>query len=173
MKICCLTWNLFLVYWVSGTILDLDSDLLTSKQWTQCYSGTYADDLTSSVVSTILAQCNKGKLLLACKPVANSVYTLAAMGLRDDVLYDCGTSSTCTNVANGVGWYFNDDWSWGFVSGGDEVDRNSCDTETANETARLCWHTGAGGGGGGYRCGSTIGLNSATTWERAIWHTDS
>jgi len=159
------------VYWVSGTILNLDPDLLTSKQWTQCYSGTYADYLTPSVVSTILAQCNKAKLLLACKPVANSVYTLAAMGLRDDVLYDCGTTTTCTNVANGVGWYFNNAYSWGFVSGGDAVTRNSCDTASTNATARLCWHTSSSYGG--YRCGSTIGLNSATTWERAIWHTDS
>ena len=169
MKICCLTWNLFLVYWVSGTILGLDPSVLTSKQWIQCYSGRYADILTSSVVSTILAQCNKTKLLLACKPVANSVYTLAAMGLRDDVLYDCGTSSTCTNVANGVGWYFNNAYSWGFVNGGDAVTRSSCDTASTNPTARLCWHTG---GSGGYRCGSTLSLNSATTWERAIWHTD-
>ena len=159
------------MYWVSGTILNLDPDLLTSKQWTQCYSGTYADYLTPSVVSTILAQCNKAKLLLACKPVANSVYTLAAMGLRDDVLYDCGTTTTCTNVANGVGWYFNNAYSWGFVSGGDAVTRNSCDTASTNATARLCWHTSSSYGG--YRCGSTIGLNSATTWERAIWHTDS
>mgnify|MGYP007061239460 FL=1 len=123
------------------------------------------------MVSTILAQCNRKKLLLACKPVANSVYTLAAMGLRADVLYNCGTASTCINVANGVGWYFSDDYSWGFVNGGDAVTRSSCDTESTNSAARLCWHTG--GSDGGYRCGSTMGLNSDSSWERAIWHTDS
>ena len=30
-----------------------------------------------------------------------------------------------------------------------------------------------GGSYGGYRCGSTMSLNSDSSWERAIWHTDS
>ncbi len=88
----------------------------------------------------LLFYCNGTKLLLACKPISNSNYTLAAMGLRAGVLYNCGTSSTCTHVAGGVAWYFSDTYSWGFVNGTDSVSRNSCDTGTTNPTLRLCWH---------------------------------
>lgn len=106
--------------------------------------------------------------MLACKLKTDTVYTLAAMGLRSDVLYNCGTLTSCVNVANGVGWYFSDDHSWGFINGGDLVSRSSCDTESTNPELRLCWHTG--GFYGGYRCGTTLGLNSDATWERSVWH---
>jgi hypothetical protein len=135
--------------------------------WTQCYNGTYAVYFLASEVATVLAQCNQGKLLLACKPIVNSSYTLAAMGLRSDVLYNCSSNTTCTHVANGVGWYFSDTYSWGFVNGSDAVTRSSCDTASTDPTLRLCWHTG--GSYGGYRCGSTVALNTDITWERSVW----
>ena len=147
---------------------NLDPSNLLNNGWTQCYNDTYAVNLLPNVTDMIVSQCNKGKLLLACKPVANSSYTLAAMGLRSDVLYNCSTNNTCTHVANGIGWYFSDSYSWGFVNGIDSVTRNTCDTGSGNPTLRLCWHTGQSYGG--YRCGSTLGLNSDTTWERSVWH---
>ena len=156
------------MYWVSGPITNLDPLTLSNNGWTECYTSTYADYLLPGDVATVLSQCNLGKLLLACKPVGNSIYTLAAMGLRSDVLYNCSMSSSCANVANGVGWYFSDDYSWGFVNGGDTVQRSSCDTDSTNPSLRLCWHTG--GAYGGYRCGSTLSLNSDPTWERSVWH---
>ena len=156
-----------LAYWASGPLTNLDPSVLSSGGWTRCYNGTYAVNLIPSQIATILSQCNQTKLLLACKPLSNSNYTLAAMGLRSDVLYNCSSITTCTHVANGVGWYFSDTASWGFVSANDSVTRTSCDTASTNPTFRLCWHTGFTFGG--YRCGSTTGLNSDTTWERSVW----
>jgi hypothetical protein len=159
--------SFILAYWVSGPITNLDPSILLSNGWTECYNGTYSVNFLPGEVATVLSQCNLGKLLLACKPINNSVYTLAAMGLRNDVLYNCSNNATCTHVANEVGWYFSDSYSWGFVNGTDSVTRNSCDTESTDPTLRLCWHTG--GAYGGYRCGSTLSLNSVTTWERSVW----
>lgn len=124
--------------------------------------------MTSTIVSTILTACNASRLLLGCRPVGNSLLTVAAMGERANVLYDCSTTASCTNQANGVGWYFSSSYSWGFAQGNDSVTRASCDTSSTNPSYRLCWHTGSAYGG--YRCGITTGLNSATTWERVIYH---
>lgn len=96
--------------------------------WTLCYNDTYDVVLNSSLLDLIKTQCYKGKLLLGCGLVNSSVLTVAAMGLRADVLYDCGSIINCTHVANGVGWYYSSDYSWGFVQNTDSVYRSSCDT---------------------------------------------
>lgn len=147
----------------------MDPNILSSAGWIECFNSTYALVLNKNAVADVLARCNKSKLLLACRPMTAPNYTLAAMGLRTDVLFNCSNNNTCTHVANGVGWYFSDTYSWGFVSGTDAVSRSSCDTASINPIYRLCWHTGSSGG---FRCGSTTSLNSATTWQRSVWHAD-
>ena len=154
---------------LSGAQLNVDPTTLPNG-WSQCYNDTYAIFLTPNLLATILSACNKSKLMLGCRPVGNSLLTLAAMGLRSDVLYNCSSISNCTHVANGVGWYYSDSFSWGFVNGTDAVTRNSCDTVFTNQDYRLCWHTGTSIGG--YRCGSNTALSYTTTYERVIYHSD-
>ncbi len=85
------------------------------------------------------------------------------------ILFDCSTNSTY--VSNNVGWYFSDNYSWGFVNGIDNVNRDVCDNTTSiNPSLKLCWNTD--GSTGGYCCGSTTDLDSNVTWIRSIWHTD-
>jgi hypothetical protein len=115
------------------------------------------------------------------------------MGLRSDVLFNCSNIVNCTNVGNGVGWYYSSDYSWGFAPGTDSVYRSACDTGTSlpeekqifiynhcildistqgtiDPDYRLCWHTGPTSGG--YRCGTNIGLNSDRTFMRVIYTVD-
>ena len=121
----------------------------------------------TSNLPSILSRCNGSKLLLGCRPVGNSLLTVAATGNRADVLYDCGTILNCTKPANDVEWYFSDVYSWGFARSGDSVNRSSCDASTTNAIYRLCWHTE---NNGGHRCGNTTFINSATDWEKVIYH---
>ena len=141
-----------------------------SNVWSLCYTATYALPMNSSVTTSVLTNCNKTKLLLGCRPVCNTTLNVAAMGNRSDVLYNCSTTSSCVYTANGVGWYYSNFYSWGFARGGDPVNRYSCDVDSTNPSYRLCWHTH--GSYGGYRCGSRLGLNSATDWEKVIYHSD-
>lgn len=122
--------------------------------------------MTASVVASILATCNKNKLLLGCRPVGSTIFTVAAMGNRADVLYNCGTTVTCTYNANNVAWYFSDSHSWGFAPAGSTVNRVSCDDVTTDGNYRLCWHTGTGYG---FRCGSTF-MNPDSGWEKIVYH---
>lgn len=77
-----------------------------------------------------------------------------------------------TNDYEGISWYFNDTWSWGFASLGDSVQKNECDTDSSGKNdQRLCWHLGLTTQGvfyGGYRCGVTENLNSSTAYERVL-----
>lgn len=151
-----------------GVQFNLNPSSLPSG-WSQCYTATYASDMSSTVVASILSTCNRNKLLLGCRPTGNTILTMAAMSNRADVLYDCGSTGNCVYTANGVGWYFSNSYSWGFVNGGDTPSRSSCDTASGNDAYRLCWHTN---GGGGYRCGATSSLNSDSTWEKVIYHSN-
>ncbi|CAF4851572.1 unnamed protein product, partial [Rotaria sp. Silwood1] len=158
----------------SGVQINFDPADLPAG-WTLCYNDTYDIVLNSTLLDTILTQCNKGKLLLGCRTINSTVLALAAMGLRSDVLYNCSSIVNCTHIANGVGWYYSSDYSWGFVEDSDTVYRNRCDSDSSTDSAtgsglRLCWHTGPSKGG--YRCGNNVGLNNDTTFVRVIYTVD-
>ena len=121
---------------LSGVQFNLNPHLLPGR-WPLCYNGTYADTANSAIVSTILSSRNQPKLLLGCRPINNINLTIAAMGSRSDVLYNCGNIRNCTNIANGVGWYFSTSYSWGFVEGNDRVTQSSCDIASTNVAYRL------------------------------------
>ncbi len=155
------------VYRFSGILTDVDESVLNG--WDQCYVGTY--DLNVSLAS-IQSSCSRANLLVACRQVGSSVLKVAANAPRADVLFDTGMGNVL-HVANDVGWYFNNSWSWGYANVADRVNRNSCDTETGSfPSQRLCFHTSGAALSGGYRCGTTTGLNSSRTWERVVYHAD-
>lgn len=119
----------------------------------------------------VLAACNKANLMLACRPVGNPNLTLAAHAPRADVLHDVGRDRTGHKTANGVNWYFDESWSWGFTPEGQLPSRYSCDTNRNPGTHSLCWHTSSNRLTSGYRCGNTY-LNGNGSWERVILHAD-
>jgi hypothetical protein len=155
--------------WLSGVQQNLPVSSLSG--WTACWRGTY--DQSQPPVAEILAACPGAELLTGCMPNGSDTLTLAAMAPRADVLYDCGTDQACVHSANGVGWYFNDSYSWGFAPDGLGVYRVSCDYNDGTQVApelRMCWHTGSGNINTGYRCGDNQ-LNFDAGWTRVVYTT--
>ena len=74
---------------------------------------------------------------------------------------------------NGVNWYFDDDYSWGFAAAGLQVLRRTCDVGLADPQQRLCWHTRDGRLTAGYRCGEAVGVNQSGIWERVIYQREA
>ena len=111
--------------------------------WTECWSGSYVD---GGYISAILSPCQGDYLLLACGPTGDNTLTLLAAGSRSAITFNTGISNNPINN-NGVGWYYGDNWSWGFAKEGDLILRYPCDildSSIANGTngdARLCWNT--------------------------------
>jgi len=133
--------------------------------WEQCYTDTYDVTMDSD---TVLARCTGGRLMLACLETGSSVVSLLAQGERSDVTFDTGNTQDL-HIANGVGWYFNDDSlsSWGFVRAGDAVSKENCDIAiTGANDERLCWHLNDVGG---YRCGAVVGLNDSQAFQRVVF----
>jgi hypothetical protein len=154
------------LYWASGVLQNVPESTLTG--WTLCFSDDYGDFFTP--VSQATSQCDKAKLLVGCKPTGTSTLTLAAMGPRADVLFDCGQTADCKKVSNGVGFYFSDNYSWGFVPEGAQVQRFSCDVGAGFDNLRMCWHTGGGAMNSGYRCGNNFPFDAS--WTRVVYEAD-
>jgi Bacterial TSP3 repeat len=151
-------------YAFSGVATNLPESSLIG--WTICYQDQYS---TSGVsLDTIKSQCSGDMILVACRQAGFTDLLVAANAPRDDVFYDTGTGNV-THEANGVEWYYNNSYSWGYVTGGESVSRSSCDTASSQAETRLCIHTSSNNINTGYRCGVNTSLGSG--WERIIYHT--
>lgn len=126
---------------------------------------------SSIPLDEILDSCSGSTLVMACRQTGAETTTVFAMGARDEVFEDVGDGNTSVNPHNGVNWYFSENRSLGFANGGDNVNRNSCDTVTTDGSQRLCWHTSSSRMNSGWRCGTQTNINN-DTWERVILHRD-
>ncbi len=141
--------------------------------WTQCFSETYGQNNTD--LGAVQKLCQGSLMMLACRRVGSANLQVAAYAKREDVLFDTGLGNDLHN-ANGVGWYYSGEESWGFAPEGLPVVRNSCDTQDssivdsgAGGAQRLCWHTSGFYLQGGWRCGYDDNLNSSFEYERLIF----
>ncbi len=154
------------LYTFSGVQTDLDEALLDG--WTICYQGPYNDAYTS--IATVQEDCAGANILMACRPLGATTLSVAAQAPYEDVFTETLPDSSSVHNANGVDWYFNDNWSWGFAHQADGVNKNTCDINIGSyPEERICWHTREGSFDGGYRCGSSTSLNSSADWERLVY----
>lgn len=150
-------------YYPYGPQTNVPLQAVTGSGWSLCFSQSYG---SSQSLSTIKSRCYKSKLMMACRASAGSgTIKLLAWAPREDVLHNTGESDTPHN-ANGVGWYYGTDESWGFAKQGDPISRNTCDTQQSNKEKRLCWHTTSNSLKSGYRCGTS----TSSSQERLIFH---
>lgn len=156
---------------------------VTAGGWTACFAGPYGDD-AAPLLSDVLAGCGGDLLMMAGGVSASGTLDLLAWANKADVTYPTGGESSpfATHTANGVGWYFDDNWSWGFAPAGAPVELDSCDigastsfgTADATTPYRLCWHTGSGTLGGGFRLGAADFLNTEPTgYTRYLFTADT
>ena len=155
----------------SGVQQDLPVSSLTG--WKQCFSETYGQSNTD--LGVVQKLCPGSLMMLACRRVGSDTLQVAAYANRADVLFDTGLGNELHN-ANGVGWYYNGEQSWGFAPEGLSVVLNSCDTQDSSigsagggGAQRLCWHTSGYYLQGGWRCGYDDNLNSSFDYERLIF----
>jgi len=134
--------------------------------WSICYQDTY-DVNMQAMIPTILANCNKGKIMLACSPVGSPTIQLLSWATRDEVFTDTGASQNQGHLANGAQWYYDPNYSWGFANGGDNLFLFQCDESDDDPLNRLCWHTVCEAGG--YRCGANTELNDDSSYARYIY----
>ncbi|MEN8170288.1 MAG: hypothetical protein ABFS08_08700 [Pseudomonadota bacterium] len=141
-----------------------------AQGWTTCFTETY--NITGTSIPDTLAACAGTELMMACRETATpGTLTLAAWATEADMTVDTNAANDgVTNDVAGVSWYYNSTYSWGFASLGDTVVKSSCDVDnTGKNNQRLCWHADPGDVlQGGFRCGTTTGLNDSTAWERVL-----
>ena len=160
----------------SGVQQNVPEATLAANGFRACWRGTYD---ASTPLADIQAACAGDQLVMACRPVGAAALTLAAAGDRAQIFTDTGVPANPGDVNddnrghdhNGVKWYFNSAWSWGFAPAGEPTNLFSCDYNAGAQTVpglRMCWHTQAGTVASGYRCGDND-LNGDAGWERVVY----
>ena len=157
----------------AGIRADLPIADVIAGGFERCWSSPY--DQHSLPLDEILSACDGSVLLMGCRQTAGAASTgmldLAAMGERDQVLFDVGTEPDAVHTHNGVDFYFNGSSSWGFAPEGLGVARRTCDAGGEQPHLRMCWHMSDGRINSGYRCGDNA-PNESDTWERVLYHHD-
>jgi hypothetical protein len=146
---------------------------ITAGGWTGCWSSTYGSEVS---IEAATSQCSGDLLMMGGKSSDSDVFDVIAWAPRVDVMFDTFGTNT-PHTANGVGWYYSPNYSWGFAPQGAPINLNSCDTAASGwsdgpngtTAARLCWHTSGGYIDGGWRSGANIGLNYSTDFERYLF----
>ena len=100
-------------YYPSGPQKDVPRSALTG--WDECHRSNYND--SNIPLAGIFAACDGDFLLLAGGPVGAATFQVLAAAPRADVIFDTGHGNV-PHDANGSGWYFSSDWSWGFAPQG-------------------------------------------------------
>ncbi len=160
-------------YFPSGPQSSVAKSSLTG--WQECYAGPYN---VSTPLADILASCDGQYLMMAGSVAGSDTLSVLAAGARADVLFDTGKNQTTPHDANGVGWYYEDDYSWGFAPQGATIFRDECDQVTG--ALRLCWQTNyvpgdpnypLGGLNPGYRLGNIFDLydSSGAGYTRHVY----
>lgn len=159
-----------------GVMNDVSATTVAGWGFTECYSKGYG--ASGDAVADVIAACSSGGvLMMAARRTGSDMFEVLAAAALADVTFYTGSSNT-THNANGVEWYFSDNYSWGFAGGGDLVERVSCDINGSawtgtDERDRLCWHTGGGFMNGGWRAGNVIELNGDNGWEKVLLVADA
>jgi len=137
--------------------------VVSAAGWSICYQDVYANSIQNALPQ-IKAACAGQNLMLACKQAAAQNYQVLAAAPRIDVFTDTGPLNGQTHLANGVQWYYNNTWAWGFAPAGAPVWQMQCDINQGAD--RLCWLVI--NQSGGWRCGDFVGLNNAADWQRFV-----
>ncbi len=146
----------------SGVINDVPVDDLLG--WTPCWIEPYSG--AGSPIGVVQQLCSGGNLLLGCRFTGDDTLLVAANAPREDVFFDTDQSNV-PHDANGVGWYYDQSFSWGFAPQGVAIQRQSCDVLAGNQ--RVCWPTSNGTLNNGFRCGDAQGLLQSNAYERVIF----
>jgi len=152
---------------VPGVQQDVPEASVLARGYRRCYQDLYNGPDVS--LAGILEECGGTDMMIACRPVGEANLTLAAEGLRNEVIEDVGDGVNASHQHNGTTWYYSPGRSWGFAPANLPVNRTSCDFGNQEaDDQRMCWHTGNGDLERGYRCGDND-LNGNANWERLIY----
>ncbi|MFN3202856.1 MAG: MopE-related protein, partial [Bradymonadia bacterium] len=144
-------------------------DLCWNEPYEEAQTGIFgANEVTQ--LPGVLQRCEGEVLMMACRRLDAETLSVAAMGERDEILEVTPFATRVpNNIHNGVNWYFNNDFYWGFAPAGARIDAFSCDRVFDEQSGqRICWYTSNDTVRPGYRCGDEV-VNASGLWERMIF----
>ncbi|MFN3199431.1 MAG: MopE-related protein [Bradymonadia bacterium] len=127
------------------------------------------DPETEEEVISIQNRCPENVLMVGCRERDSDFLHVAAIGERDAIFEPSRFADRePQNEHNGVNWYFNINYAWGYSPVGAELDVFTCDRVQDGSNQRVCWYTSDDKVRPGYRCGDQL-IFASGLWERFIF----
>ena len=150
----------------SGVRTGLPISEIETGGFRECWRSNYS---TVDPMEEIEAACGHDVWLVGCGEVGSPSLSVAAMGLRDELLLDVGEGLEAAHDYNGATWYSSPETSLGFADGPDAViERAPCDVLSPRDERRLCWPMSGGALTPGFRCGARFVFDDS--FSRIIHH---
>lgn len=138
---------------------------VTGGGWTLCYSGTMGTSIGTSA-SAAVAGCAGDQLMLAGRATGSDTLLALAWAPRVDALFGTGAADNGVfHEANGSNWFNADNYSWGFLTAGQTMEKNQCAFDAPD--ASMCVHTL--GTVGGYSINTIVNLNNSSEYETLVF----
>ena len=145
----------------SGVQLNYPVSQLQSFGCSLCYQVSYG---TATTLSNINGCTGPYIFVGALASSSSANFVLGAFAPQTSATTQ--TARNQPNLINGVYWYCTSGYSFGF-SDVYSINQDFCDFADLSDRMKLCWHIG---GGGGYRAGNTIDLNSNTIFQKVLYN---
>jgi hypothetical protein len=153
-----------LTYTPVGPQTNVAISTVTDGGWTQCYAATM-DVFIGDNAENVLSVCSGDYLMMAGRETGSDTLLLLAEAPYADTIFNTGMNTDQVHEANGSGWYFAANWSWGFSGLSESMYKSECDT--AEGADKMCLHTV--GQAGGFRIGGITSLNGSTDYEKVFF----
>ena len=129
------------------------------------YNIYYGSTSTTSIINSVRSSCTATTTLcVACYATSNpSILLTVACG--NCLSITTQTSHNSPRYINGAYFYFTSSYSFGFADTS-TIQQNQADVYNGGSALRISWHLDLGCGG--WRCGSSTGLNSASTYSKLL-----
>ena len=167
------------MYFPYGPQTNVNEEKVTSGGWTVCHSESMTVRQNSSNLDAIMRKCSKSQLIMGCRKVGSStIMLLAAAPNGKEALKVTGDNG---QIIYGSKWYRREDSrSYGFVQESSELyffGVHAAESGDVKGELRLSYYLT--GNHGGYRCGSTKGMDFwhesygyGHGWQRLYYHAE-
>ena len=167
------------IYFPYGPQTNVNEEKVTSEGWTECHSESMTVRQNSANLDAIMRKCSKSQLMMGCRKVGSSTITLlAAAPNGKEALKVTGDNG---QIIYGSKWYRREgSKSYGFVHESSELNfpgQQAPDSSDVKGELRLSYYLT--GNHGGYRCGSTEGMDFwhesygyGHGWQRLYYHAE-
>ena len=137
----------------------------TNLGYTSVYQVTYGTTTTTADINNVRSGCTATSSLCVACYLGSNPSNLLTVACGNCYTLTSQTGYNSAQYVNGAYFYFLSSYSFGFAENS-TITQNQADVNNNGSSTRISWHLDRGCGG--WRCGSTLWLNSDASYYKLL-----